>query len=288
MGTCRLFGISRQVYYRAEKSERNRREVATKTISLVGQLRTRMPELGTRKLYSLLKTELNELGVGRDRLFAIMKANHMQIIPKRQYHVTTNSFHRFRKHKNLTENLKLVRPEQLWVADITYIGTRKNPMYLSLVTDAYSKVIVGFDVSTSLNASGATSALIHALKTRKYPNQQLIHHSDRGLQYCCDAYQEELKKENVKCSMTEKYDPYQNAVAERINGILKQEFIRGIVINDLELMKKLIQQSVYIYNNERPHWSCYMNTPTYMHEQRKIKIRTYKIKNSIMENHNAI
>ena len=108
------------------------------------------------------------------------------------------------------------------------------------------------------------------------------------MQYCCDAYQEELKKENVKCSRTEKYDPYQNAVAERINGILKQEFIRGIVINDLELMKKLIQQSVYIYNNERPHWSCYMNTPTYMHQQRKIKIRTYKMKNSIMENHNAI
>lgn len=288
MGSCRLFGVNRQVYYRAVKTERNKREVATKVISLVQQVRMKLPELGTRKLYSLLETELRELGVGRDRLFSIIKANHMGIKPKRQYHITTNSFHRFRKHKNLTEHLELVRPEQLWVADITYIGNRKNPMYLSLVTDAYSKVIVGFDVSTSLHAIGATSALTKALKNRKYPNEELIHHSDRGLQYCCDVYQEELNKNELKCSMTEKYDPYQNAVAERINGILKQEFIRGIMTNDLELMKKLIQQSINIYNNERPHWSCFMKTPVYMHQQREIKIRTYKTKNSIVENHNAI
>lgn len=287
MGTCRLFGINRQVYYRAVKSEKNKREVATKVISLVQGVRMRLPELGTRKLYSILQTEFKRLGVGRDRLFSIMKANHMLVKPKKQYHVTTNSFHRFRKHKNLTENLELVRPEQLWVADITYIGTRKSPMYLSLVTDAYSKLIVGFDVSRSLHAIGATSALKSALKHRKYPKETLIHHSDRGLQYCCDAYQAELVKSNVKCSMTEKYDPYQNAVAERINGILKQEFIRGIVTSDLGLMKRLIQQSVFIYNNERPHWSCFMKTPTQMHKQRKIKIRTYKTKNSTIENHDA-
>lgn len=288
MGTCRLFGLNRQVYYRSQKAELHKREVATKVVCLVKQVRTRLPELGTRKLYSILQSELNTLGVGRDRLFSIMKANHMQVKPKRQYHITTNSFHRFRKHKNLTENLELIRPEQLWVADITYIGNRKDPMYLSLVTDAYSKVIVGFNVSRSLNATGATSALIEALKNRKYPNEQLIHHSDRGLQYCCDAYQEVLNENDVKCSMTEKYDPYQNAVAERVNGILKQEFIRGIMTNDLELMKKLIQQSINIYNNERPHWSCFMRTPAYMHQQREIKIRTYETKNSIVEIHNAI
>jgi transposase InsO family protein len=270
------------------KSQQSKREVATKVVSLVRQVRIRLPELGTRKLYTLLQSELKKLGVGRDRLFSIMKANHMEIKPKRQYHITTNSFHRFRKHKNLTENLELVRPEQLWVADITYIGTRKNPMYLSLVTDAYSKMVVGFDVSRSLNATGATSALRRALKNRKYPDEELIHHSDRGLQYCCDAYQEELRNNEVRCSMTEKYDPYQNAVAERINGILKQEFIRGIVTNDLELMRDLIDQSIDIYNNERPHWSCYMKTPAYMHRQREIKIRTYKTKNSTVENHDAI
>ena len=192
MATCVLFGVNRQVYYRRVTSERNKQKVATKTVSLVQQVRVRLPELGTRKLYSLLQRELNELGVGRDRMFSIMKANHMEIKPKKQYHITTNSFHRFRKHKNLTENLELVRPEQLWVSDITYIGTRQNPMYLSLVTDAYSKVIVGFNVSKSLNALGAISALKKALEKREYPKEQLIHHSDRGLQYCCDAYQEEL------------------------------------------------------------------------------------------------
>lgn len=117
-----------------------------------------------------------------------------------------------------------------------------------------------------------------ALKNRKYPKQKLIHHSDRGLQYCCDAYQQLLSKHQVACSMTESYDPYQNAVAERINGILKHEFILGITTEDLKLMEKLITQSIYIYNQERPHWSCYMKTPNQMHRQKSMKIRNYKNK----------
>lgn len=288
METCRLFGINRQVYYRSIKSQRQRKDVADKVVGLVQQVRMRQPEIGTRKLYVNLHTKLKQLGVGRDRLFAIMKANHLDIKPKKQYHVTTNSYHRFKKHKNLTENLVLSRPEQLWVSDITYIGTRQSPMYLSLVTDAYSKQIVGYDVSKSLHTIGAKRALERAIKQRSYPKEELIHHSDRGLQYCSDEYQEVLSKHGIKCSMTEKYDPYQNAIAERINGILKQEFIRGIKTNDLELMQKLIEQSVYIYNHERPHWSCYMKTPNFMHQQRKIKIRTYKTKNSTKKNLSAI
>lgn len=239
-----------------------------------------MPRIGTRKLYHLLYDELKDIGVGRDRLFAIVRANHLHIVPKRQYHVTTNSHHRFRKHSNLLESLSIVRPEQVWVSDITYIGTRANPMYLSLVTDAYSKKIMGFNVSQSLNACGAVAALEQAIANRKHPQKQLIHHSDRGLQYCCDAYQALLEKHQVSCSMTESYDPYQNAVAERVNGILKHEFILGITIHDLELMNKLIDESIYIYNNERPHWSCWMETPNKMHLQNSIKIRTYKKKNS--------
>lgn len=237
-----------------------------------------MPRLGTRKLYHLLADQLKELGVGRDRLFAIMRANHLPVAPKRQYHITTDSHHHFRKHKNLIEFMSIERPEQIWVSDITYIGTRSNPMYLSLVTDAYSKQIMGFDVSRSLNASGAISAMEQAVKNRLYPNEPLIHHSDRGLQYCCNAYQELLQNKQITCSMTESYDPYQNAVAERINGILKQEFIRGIGTSDIDLMNKLIEQSIYIYNNLRPHWSGYLNTPNQMHKQRRIKIRTYKTK----------
>ena len=255
---------------------------------MVKQVRMKMPRIGTRKLYHLLHDQLRELGVGRDRLFAIMKANHLQIVPKRQYHITTDSHHRFRKHKNLIDGLSIDRPEQVWVSDITYIGTRENPMYLSLVTDAYSKKIVGHNVSRSLDASGAISALKTAIVQRSYPQKRLIHHSDRGLQYCCDAYQQLLDKHRIACSMTESYDPYQNAVAERVNGILKHEFILGITTSDLELMSRLIEQSIYIYNHDRPHWSCWMNTPVAMHQQSQIKIRSYKNKNSIEPKHDAI
>lgn len=283
-----MFGVSRQVYYRAVTTLKVRESITQKVIELVVRIRQRMSRLGTRKLYKKLYSELRLLGVGRDRLFKIMKANHLDIVPKRQYHITTDSHHRFRKHKNLVENLKITRPEQLWVSDITYVGTRQNPMYLALVTDVYSKKIMGYNVSHSLSATGAISALKNALKNRVYHKERLIHHSDRGLQYCCDAYQAQLSEHSVLCSMTEKYDPYQNAVAERVNGILKQEFICGIQISDLQLMKKIIAQSIAIYNQERPHWSCLMNTPNQMHLQKEIKIRTYKTKNSIVKNHNAI
>lgn len=281
MATCRLFGVNRQVYYRAKKSESNNRKRATLVVAKVLAVRQQMPELGTKKLYKKLYHELRELKVGRDKLFSIMRANHMQIKKRRQYHVTTNSHHRFRKHKNLIEHILVERPEQVWVADITYVGTRSNPMYLSLVTDAYSKKIMGFNVSNSLNAQGAISALKMAIKKREYPQTALIHHSDRGLQYRCDDYQESLGRYKITTSMTEKYDPYQNAVAERINGILKQEFIRGISIKDIGLMEKLIAESIQIYNQDRPHYSCHMETPNQMHKQQLIKIKTYKKKNSI-------
>ncbi|WP_040539729.1 IS3 family transposase [Pedobacter arcticus] len=283
-----MLGMNRQLYYRAINSLNNKRTVAQKVTALVLEVRMRMPRLGTRKLYHMLCPELQNLGIGRDKLFRIMKANHLDIVPKRQYHITTDSHHRFRKHKNLVEHLRVDRPEQVWVSDITYIGTRKNPMYLSLVTDLYSKRIMGHDVSESLHATGAVCAIKHALKNRRFKDEELIHHSDRGLQYCCDEYQGLLADSRILCSMTERYDPYQNAAAERINGILKQEFIRGIQITDIQLMKKLIAQSIDIYNGERPHWSCFMNTPDQMHRQRTVRIRTYKTKNSIVENHNAI
>ena len=245
---------------------------------MVRDVRIKMPRIGTRKLYHILKPELKELGVGRDRLFDILRANHMCIVPKRQYHVTTNSHHRFRKHKNLISGITPWRPEQIWVADITYIGNRQNPIYLALVTDAYSKKIMGYNVSNTLAAQGAITALNMALKQRRYPSEELIHHSDRGLQYCSDEYQQALLKEGTKCSMTEQYDPCENAVAERVNGILKQEFISGIDIQDCKLMSLLIKQSIHIYNENRPHSSCYMKTPEQMHKQKSIRIKTYKNK----------
>jgi transposase InsO family protein len=182
----------------------------------------------------------------------------------------------FRKHKNLIEGVIPTQPEQIWVSDITYIGGGKNHQYLSLITDAYSKKIVGYDLSDSLNVQGSIRALKMAVKHRIYRDQRLIHHSDRGIQYCCDAYQKQIAKHRIKCSMTESYDPYANAVAERINGIMKQEFLFVHGNEKLPVMQQIVRQSVERYNTLRPHLSCDMLTPNQMHRQQNIKIKTYK------------
>lgn len=274
-----MFGVDRQVYYRRKQSVKRRKSRAVKVIELVEAIRLQMPKIGVRKLYFLLQKELNSLKVGRDMLFRIMKANHMLVIPKRRYHITTNSHHRFRKHKNLIENVVPEKPEQIWVSDITYVGNRQNPMYLALVTDAYSKQIMGYDLSNSLDTSGSLRALKMANINRVYKKNVVIHHSDRGLQYCSNEYQNLLKKTKIICSMTESYDPYANAIAERVNGILKAEFIGYSNNTDLKTMGKLVKDSVDIYNTYRPHFSCFYKTPNQMHKQNKVKIKTYKNKN---------
>jgi transposase InsO family protein len=172
--------------------------------------------------------------------------------------------------------MRIERPEQVWVSDITYLGNRANPCYLSLITDAYSKMIVGHCVSDNLNTNNCIKALMMAVKNREYKTD-LIHHSDRGIQYCSDAYQQSLLRNGIKCSMTESYDPYQNAVAERVNGILKQEFMIEDQFESLSIVKKIVRESIDIYNNERPHYSCFMKTPKQMHAQSEIKIRTYSL-----------
>jgi transposase InsO family protein len=271
-----LFGVDRQVYYRKKRSKQKRQDTASQVVELVREIRQQMPRVGTRKLYYLLEAKLRSLSVGRDRLFLILKANHLLIIPKRSYRITTNSHHRFRKHKNMIEQLAITRPEQVWVSDITYLGNRENPCYLSLVTDAYSKLIVGYNVSENLNTESCIKALEKAVKGRRYKSEQLIHHSDKGIQYCSNEYQKKLSENQLQCSMTESYDPYQNAVAERINGILKQEFMIDEYRVGLDEIKQIVKESICIYNNKRPHYSSYMLTPTQMHSQRELKIRTYK------------
>ncbi len=226
----------------------------------------------------MLRSELSKINIGRDKLFKILKANHMLITPKKSYHITTDSHHRFRKHKNTISEIKFERPEHVWVSDITYTGNRKNPSYLALVTDAYSKKIMGYDVSASLEMEGSIRALEMALKKRNYKDKPLIHHSDRGLQYCSNEYQKILRDKKVSTSMTEKYDPYENAIAERINGILKQEFAIAAYNSDLSTKKILVKNAVNIYNALRPHLSNHMLTPNKMHEQSKLKRKTYKSK----------
>lgn len=179
-------------------------------IALVRSIRSIMPKIGTRKLYYILKDKLIVLNVGRDKLFRILKGNHMLIKPKRSYQITIDSHHRFRKHKNIVCNVEINRPEQVWVSDITYLGSRSNPSYLALITDAYFKKIIGYNVSESLAVDGTIKALEMALNYRMYKDEPLIHHSDRGLQYCSNEYQNLLSQNAIKSSMTEKYDPYEN------------------------------------------------------------------------------
>ena len=270
--------MNRQVYYRSLRSKLYKQSIAQKVVVLVREVRMTMPRLGGRKLYFLLKDQLSLLKVGRDKLFRILRANHMLIEPKRRYHITTDSHHRFRKHKNLVSTIEIVKPDAVWVSDITYVGSRINPSYLALITDAYSKKIVGYDVSQSLSVESSLKALEMAIGNKEVRDYPLIHHSDRGLQYCSNDYQKLLNDNDISPSMTEKYDPYENAIAERINGILKQEFNIARSIKDFDIKKKLIEDAIKVYNTKRPHLSNHMMTPIQMHAQNKLKRKQYKSK----------
>jgi len=277
---CHLFGIDRQVYYRNLRRKAGRQSKAAQVVELIAETRRTMPRIGTRKLYYLLLDKLQALKIGRDKFFGILRANHLLVEARRSYHVTTDSHHRFRKHKNLILDMPITKPEQVWVSDITYIGKREKPCYLSLVTDAYSKKIMGYYVADNMSTESSVLALKMAIKNKGNDTSLLIHHSDRGVQYCSDGYQKILLKNKIRCSMTNNGDPYENAVAERINGILKQEFIIDTYHADLDIMKKIVKEAIDIYNNQRPHYSNYMLTPKQMHNQSDIQIRTYKRKNS--------
>ena len=280
MFACTLFGIDRQVYYRKIKRRLIKQDKAALVVKMIIEIRSQMPRIGSKKLYYLLNQDLKKLKIGRDKFIDILRANHLLIVPKRSYHVTTNSHHRFRKYKNQLLDLQINKPEQVWVSDITYIGKREKPCYLSLITDAYSKKIVGYNVSDNLNTESSLIALKLALKQRRNKEMPLIHHSDRGLQYCSNEYQKILNENDIKPSMTQNSDPYENAVAERINGILKQEFHIDKHNKDLPIMKQIIKETVAIYNEKRPHLSNHMLTPNQMHQQSKLIIKTYKTKNS--------
>jgi putative transposase len=280
-GISKLFGFSRQSYYKT-KSNRSKRNTELKQVrDMVMCIRCSMPRIGTRKLHFLLKEELKTLNIsmGRDVLFSFLKAEHLLIKPKRSYVKTTDSTHWMRKYPNIAKNLIITAPEQLWVSDITYIKTDTGHQYLSLITDAYSKKIMGYQLLDNLTTQGPLTALELALKNRRYTHQ-LIHHSDRGLQYCSAEYIKKLNENNVKISMTENGDPYENAVAERINGILKYEFLIIDGFKNYQEANLVIKESIEIYNQQRPHMSCQMLTPNQTHNQQTIPLKKWNKKTS--------
>lgn len=246
-------------------------------ISLVKSQRESMPRLGTKKLYHTLSQSLKEIKIGRDKLHEIIKANGMLVSPLRQYKITTNSRHHFPKHKDIVTGVKIYQPEQVWVSDITYINGNDKYYYLSMITDAYSKKIMGYCVDDNMNVELVIKSLAMAFNNRHY-HSKLTHHSDRGSQYCCKEYQDKLNKMNVVTSMTENSDPYTNAIAERVNGIIKQEFLFESKRRSLIELKTKIDQAVYAYNKLRPHLSCHMLTPDKMHQQRQLNRIEYRNK----------
>jgi putative transposase len=262
-------GLSRQAYYQGQRRHAQRESRAEAVVQLVRDQRVRQPRLGTRKLHHLLREPLGQAGIrlGRDALFDVLRNARMLVPARRAYHKTTNSHHRFRRHPNLLkageQQVCATASEQVWVADITYLPTADKFVYLSLVTDAYSRKIVGWHVHDSLQTEPVAQALKMALRARQ-SDQRLVHHSDRGIQYCSTYYQSIHQRHGLHCSMTDGYDCYQNALAERVNGILKGELLLQRPAN-LEQARRMVGESVRIYNNERPHLSLKMQTPDAVH-----------------------
>ncbi|MFM5134297.1 IS3 family transposase [Aeromonas rivipollensis] len=265
---CRFLGISRQAYYKRNRVADVRHAQGSQVVRFVRQVRLRQPRVGTRKLHYLLQGQDDGwLKVGRDRLFRILAEHRLLVQPRRAYHKTTHSFHRFYRHPNLlkagAEQVTPVAPEQVWVADITYLPARSGPLYLSMVTDAYSRKIVGHHVHEGMHAESVAMAFKKALKQRR-GGGELIHHSDRGVQYCSGLYQSLHERYGVRCSMTDGYDCYQNALAERVNGILKGELLLQSP-QDLVQAREMVREAVDIYNVERPHHALKYRTPDAVH-----------------------
>lgn len=217
--------------------------------------------------------------MGRDRLFALLRRENLLVRPKKKYTRTTYSKHWMHKYPDLVNPLKVNRPEQVWVADITYLNVGKNFCYLHLLTDAYSKKIIGYKVSADLSSSQTLEALKQALKNRLYDGQ-LTHHSDRGLQYCSTGYVQLLTKNDIKISMTQNGSPYDNAIAERVNGILKDEFGLDDTFNNLQEAEVQTAKAIKLYNETRPHMSCSMLTPIKMHNQTKLEVKAWRKKST--------
>jgi putative transposase len=277
---CGWFGITRQAYYQNNWDGISTTLEEDLVIQKVKQIRQNHRRMGTRKLYEMLQPFMleHQIKMGRDALFTMLCANQMLVRRRKRRIQTTNSFHWLRKYPNLIRNFVPTAPNQLWVSDITYwkINTGEH-LYISFITDVYSHKIVGYQVAETMEAIESIHALqmaLSALGAESHLN--LTHHSDRGIQYCSHAYVKLLQDYNIKISMTENGDPLENAVAERINGIIKDEYLETYEINSLKDAKELLKAVVELYNNERPHMSISNLTSNHIHHS-KTQIKTEKL-----------
>lgn len=265
---CSLFGYSRQAQYKFIQREKMVYMQAAIVLKLVEEIRSNLPRVGTKKLYHIIKQPLQEHGIkmGRDKLFHLLADYGLLIRRKKRKPVTTDSSHTLFKYGNLVKGLVLTRINQVWVSDITYIRIADHYAYLSLITDAYSRKIIGYYLHNTLGTVGPLNALKMAINEAELSNKQyLIHHSDRGLQYCSSDYVTLLRDHFIAISMTQNGDPYENAIAERVNGILKIEFGLYVTFRNLSAAAQAVEIAVSNYNILRPHMSLQLRTPQSAH-----------------------
>lgn len=267
---CALFGVTRQAFYEAALHESRTNISHMIVLTLVSEFRDDITVLGTRKLLFMLTPELEKHGIklGRDQLFDLLRFHGLLIRKRKRMVKTTDSHHWLKKYPNLIKGMLLSAADQLWVSDITYIRTLDGFSYLSLITDAYSRKIMGYALCETLEAIGPTEALVMAIKQRQAISAFiLIHHSDRGVQYCSSEYVDILAKANIAISMTQSGSPYDNALAERVNGTIKNDFSPNIVYPHHKEAKKAIAKIIQVYNQKRPHASVDYLTPDEAHLQ---------------------
>lgn len=265
---CAWFGISRQAYYQNSWKALDTTIEEELILQEVKQIRKNHRRMGTRKLQDKLQAFMHEHGikVGRDGLFDLLSANHMLVRKRKRRVQTTNSYHWLRKYPNLIREFVPEAPDQLWVSDITYWKLKDKHVYISLVTDAYSHKIVGFHLAETLEAIESVKALKMALSgLRPERHFQLIHHSDRGIQYCSSDYVKQLQDYEIRISMTENGDPLENAIAERVNGIIKDEYLYDCQVSSVKEARAKLDATVTLYNTDRPHMSIGNCTPEQIH-----------------------
>jgi len=260
--------MTKQNYYKHRHQREAQRIDEDLVLALVRGERRDQPRIGGRKLYKLLKPEFEKAGVkiGRDRVFAVLRKHDLLVQPLPKAPRTTDSRHCLPVCRNLIRKLEPTAPNQIWVSDITYVRIKHGFVYLSLIMDRYSRKIVAHHCSASLEAVGCIKALDQALAdlpANRYP----IHHSDRGCQYCCHEYIDRLIGRDLPVSMTEDNHCYENAHAERVNGILKQEYGLHMTFRDIEQVRRVVAQAVWLYNNRRPHMSLQYRVPAVVHQQ---------------------
>jgi putative transposase len=265
---CRLLGITRQAYYQHFWQQEVAGIEETLVLQEVIGIRKDHRVMGGRKIYEKIYPFLldHQIKMGRDALFDLLAANGLLVKKRYRRHVTTWSGHRFNKWPNIIRDLEVIRPNQLWVSDITYWKVNERHLYISLITDAYSHKVVGYHLADTLETMETIKALEMALNGLSEKGfESLIHHSDRGVQYCSDSYVKLLQSQAIQISMTENGDPLENAVAERMNGILKEEYLKHDIPESKDQAKQQLDRAVELYNKHRPHFSIGLLTPEKVH-----------------------